>query len=200
MNEDWLATATDVPTEAAMGDALVRLALVLPEGHHYVATLRKTVRCLLESVGVEPEDQDDIELAIGELATNAMLHGDAPFSLCINYHRDRVVLFVSDHGRGLVPSGQSGRSDTAAFTKMPSVSDIAQQLESISEPTVLSAPSGPSDRPSEPPCPSLGTDTGRFGGWGLPLVHRITERVDVLPHQPQGTIVRAEKRIRPSAR
>jgi anti-sigma regulatory factor (Ser/Thr protein kinase) len=196
MNEDWLAAATEVPTDAAMAPALVRLALVLPEGHQYVATLRKTVRCLLECVGVEREDRDDIELAIGELATNAMLHGDAPFSLCINYHRDRVVLFVADHGTGLVSSGPC---DTAVMMEMPSAPDIAQQLESTSEPTALSASSSPSDRPSERSCPT-GEDTRRFGGWGLPLVHRITERVDFLPRQPQGTIVRAEKRIRPISR
>ena len=91
--EEWLTS-----TEKTIGSAVLRLALVLPEGRHYVSSLRKTVRCLLESVNVRREDIEDIELAIGELAANAMMHGDAPFTLGINYHTDHIVLLMADHG------------------------------------------------------------------------------------------------------
>ncbi len=179
VDEDWLTA-----TEETIGSALVRLALVLPEGRHYVASLRKTVRCLLESVNVRGEDIEDVELAIGELAANAMMHGGAPFTLGINYHTDRIILIMADRGRGLVTAGESAPD---FLTRMPSASDLAQQLQTPS----LSGPG------ADPASSTDGTNE-RFGGWGLPVVHRITDRVEVLPRQPHGTLIRAEKRLRPA--
>ena len=171
VNEDWLTA-----TEEAIGSALVRLALVLPEGRHYVASLRKTVRCLLESVRVRGEDIEDIELAIGELAANAMMHGEAPFTLAINYHTDRIVLIMADRGAGFF--AQNDRVP-ASLARMPSPSEVAAK--------VAGDRLSPADRAADE----------RFGGWGLPVVHRITDRVEILPRHPQGTIIRAEKRLRP---
>ena len=36
----------------------------------------------------------------------------------------------------------------------------------------------------------------RIGGFGLPLVHSIADRVDIHSNVPHGTVVRAEKRFR----
>jgi anti-sigma regulatory factor (Ser/Thr protein kinase) len=38
--------------------------------------------------------------------------------------------------------------------------------------------------------------TERHGGFGLHLVDRITDRMDIRPSQPKGMTVRAEKRLR----
>ncbi|MBC8104610.1 MAG: ATP-binding protein [Cytophagales bacterium] len=36
----------------------------------------------------------------------------------------------------------------------------------------------------------------RFGGWGLPLVQKLADRVEFFRTEPQGTTVRAEKQLR----
>jgi anti-sigma regulatory factor (Ser/Thr protein kinase) len=57
-------------------------------------------------------------------------------------------------------------------------------------------------RSPNPAIPDLGREAAidpfeqRFGGWGLPLVHRLADRVEILPNSPHGTTVRAEKRLR----
>jgi anti-sigma regulatory factor (Ser/Thr protein kinase) len=35
----------------------------------------------------------------------------------------------------------------------------------------------------------------RIGGFGLPLVHSIADKVDIQPNVPHGTVVRAVKRF-----
>lgn len=49
---------------------------------------------------------------------------------------------------------------------------------------------------------SAGGDAGegRFGGWGLPLVEALADRVEFTPGEPSGTVVRAEKRLAPTPR
>jgi len=38
-------------------------------------------------------------------------------------------------------------------------------------------------------------EDGRFGGWGLPLVEALADRVEFAPGKSRGTVVRAEKRL-----
>lgn len=42
--------------------------------------------------------------------------------------------------------------------------------------------------------PSEG-EAERIGGWGIPLVTSLMDKVDFLPNEPRGTRVRAEKRL-----
>jgi anti-sigma regulatory factor (Ser/Thr protein kinase) len=56
-----------------------------------------------------------------------------------------------------------------------------------------------SDSPGSPRLDSLAEDDSfRFGGFGLPLVYSIADRVAIEPNHPHGTIVRAECRLHPS--
>jgi anti-sigma regulatory factor (Ser/Thr protein kinase) len=141
-----------------------RLSMDLPEGAAYVEVLRKTVRCLLLSVGVPRGDVEDVEVILGELATNAVLHagslsgGTGGYRVELELHIDRLLLLVSDHGPGFT-----------ATELMPA-----------------GAP-----RPDPNGNPELGP---RFGGWGLPLVRRLSDQMEILPALPHGTVVRLEKR------
>ena len=184
VDENWLAA-----TEQSIGTALVGLVLVLPEGRHYVASLRKTVRCLLESVHVHDEDLEDIELAIGELAANAMMHGGAPFTLGVNCYTDRVILIMADRGDGFA-GGDDHVPAAESFIGMPRVPDLTLKIQ-----TPAPATGDAGDRKSS--TDSSDSSVERFGGWGLPVVHRITDHVEVLSRHPRGTVIRAEKQLRP---
>lgn len=145
--------------DAAAGFVL-RLTLDLPEGKPYLAGLRRTVRSLLESVGVLGQDVDDIEIMLGELATNAVVHAQAgSYRVEIEFYGDRVLVTVSDRGQGFpawhAPSPGTLRPDSMAS----------------------------------------GCASERYGGWGLPLVYSIADHVEILPAVPQGTTIRAIKRL-----
>ena len=147
--------------DTASGGAILRLALDLPEGKAYVIGLRKTACCLLDSVGVCQEDIEDIELMIGELATNAIIHASegGGYRVELEYYADHVLIVVTDRGHGFSPAA-------------------------------LAIPATPrfyaSDEDGEE----------RYGGWGLPLVRSLADHVEIVPALPQGTTVRAERRLR----
>jgi len=84
--------------------SLLRLSLELPEGVAYVPALRRTARCLLESAGVPGSDVEDIEILVGELATNAVLHAGGPYRVELVYSEDWVTLSVTDCGVGFSPA------------------------------------------------------------------------------------------------
>lgn len=136
---------------------LFRLSLELPEDDAHIAIARLVARNLLEHLRVDPQDIDDIEVVIGELATNAVRHSkDVRYRADLEFHSDHVIVTVSDNGSGFVP-------------------------EEI------------------PPPGTLREDAHgdlRFGGFGLPLVRSLADRVQFLPGEPQGTTVRAEKWLR----
>jgi anti-sigma regulatory factor (Ser/Thr protein kinase) len=140
---------------------MLRLSLDLPEAVAYVTTLRKTCRCLADNLGLSHEDADDIELLLGELATNAVrhAHGDG-YRVEVEFTSERALVTVIDRGVGFLPDSQPDPGTT---------------------------------RPDD-----LGGETHpeRFGGWGLPLVRSIADRVEIVPTHPQGTTVRAEKVFR----
>jgi len=167
-------------TEESAGDCggacrspgVLRLTLDLPEGAAYVPALRRSARCLLETVGVAPADVDDLELVLGELATNAVIHAESGegFRVEVELAADIARVTVADRGVGF-PSGLLAASGTL-WSPHPGVPHLA------------------------------GTDSEtpeRFGGWGLPLVHSLADRVQILPNAPHGTVVCAEKRLRRQA-
>lgn len=143
---------------------ILHLAFDLPEDKVYVSTLRKTISCLLDGVGVAKSDVEDIELILGELATNVVSHArsDAGYRVGVEWRPDRLWLTVTDQGVGFSP-------------------------------TDLSSPG--TERPFEG---SPDADKKRFGGWGLPLVSHLADRLEILPRIPHGTTVRVEKRLQPS--
>jgi anti-sigma regulatory factor (Ser/Thr protein kinase) len=111
-------------------------------------------------VGVTPRAADDVEIVLGELATNAVTHARTAdgYRVELEYHpASRVVVTVADRGAGF-PEDEP----LPAGTLRPGV---------------------------------WGDDEGRIGGWGLPLARSLTERLEILPNEPQGTVVRAVKRL-----
>ena len=54
--------------------------------------------------------------------------------------------------------------------------------------------------PTDAPPPGVARPQGageepRFGGFGLPIVEMLADRLEILPADPHGTTVRAEKRL-----
>lgn len=136
-------TGTKDRGDADGSHALLRLTLELPEGVSYITTLRKTACCLLDSVGIRQTDIEDIELLIGELATNAVLHakGSDGYRVDVEVHSDRVVLTVVDRGQGFsaasIPAPGESRSDPQSQDHeerfggwgLPLVYSIADQVQ-----------------------------------------------------------------------
>lgn len=84
-----------------------------------ITHLRKTSRCLLESMGLSRENTDDVETLIGELSTNVVRHAhmqNNTYTVSLEFYEDRVIITVADQGVGFVedavlPPGTL-RSDT----------------------------------------------------------------------------------------
>lgn len=137
----------------------LNLSLTLPEDYTHLPMVRRVAREVLRSFAVGDQDIDDIELLVGELATNAVRHARSGegFRLAIALDGDRVAVTVIDSGKGfersrLAPPG-TARGDGADGDGAPE----------------------------------------RIGGWGLPLVERIADEVEIAPNVPSGTRVRAVK-------
>jgi anti-sigma regulatory factor (Ser/Thr protein kinase) len=95
------------------------LCFDLPPALSNIAHLRKTSRCLLESLGFSRESTDDVETLIGELSTNVVRHahtGNSPYQVSLKLYGDRIVVTVIDTGVGFVeeavPEPGTTRSDT----------------------------------------------------------------------------------------
>jgi len=143
----------------------LRLTLDLPCSRQYVCALRRTVSCLLESAGVPEADRGDIALLLGELAANAVLHAAAEgYRVEVEYRADRLLVVVSDRGRG--------------FPAEPSLLPPGTARPAV--------PAGSGDVPG-------GEPEQRTGGWGLLLVSALSDRVEILPAVPHGAVVRAER-------
>jgi anti-sigma regulatory factor (Ser/Thr protein kinase) len=132
------------------------LSLTLPEDVSHVALVRHISRDILCAFKVYPQDVDDIETLVGELATNAVCHAHgAAFDVEITLSDHLATVKVSDSGVG--------------FAR---------------------------DLVSAPGTPRLHEGDGeRIGGWGIPMVEMLADRVDYQPNHPSGTIVRVEKML-----
>ena len=155
------STRAEAPRKEERTGLLLCLCFDVPAAISHITHLRKTSRCLLESLGLSRENTDDVETLIGELSTNVVRHArmeSGTYHVSLEFYEGRVVITVIDKGRG------------------------------FSEDAVL-------------PPGTLRADTllnhgeVRFGGLGLLLIHAIADRVEILPTDPHGTTVRAEKII-----
>lgn len=132
------------------------LSLSLPEDVSHVALVRHISRDVLGAFKVFPQDVDDIETLVGELATNAVCHAHGSvFDVEITLSDNLATVRVSDSGVGFA------RDD-------------------VSPPGTLRVHEGDGDR---------------IGGWGIPMVEMLADRVEYEPNHPQGTIVRVEKHL-----
>jgi anti-sigma regulatory factor (Ser/Thr protein kinase) len=132
------------------------LSLSLPEDLSHVALVRHISRDILSAFKVYPQDVDDIETLVGELATNAVCHAHGSvFDVEITLSDHLAKVKVTDSGSGFV-------------------------REDVLPPGTLRVHEGKGDR---------------IGGWGIPMVEMLADRVDYLPNHPQGTIVSVEKRL-----
>ncbi len=146
---------------------ICHLSLDLPEQEPSTPLARHLTRALLDGLGVDPRNADDLEHVVGELASNAVRHaGDAIYTLDLEFYPDRAVVTVTDRGRGF------------PFAAVPATSS-------------LSLPPPGSPRPDE----AGGPGAVRFGGWGLPLVEALADRLQFFRTDPHGATVRAEKAL-----
>jgi anti-sigma regulatory factor (Ser/Thr protein kinase) len=150
------------PDSSSARDAghILSLAFDLPEAVQYIAHLRRTALCFLEGMGVSRDDSSDVELLLGELATNAARHArGGGYHVDLDFYESKAVITVTDNGVGFIK-------------------------EHLPPPGV---------RPPDTFDPDAAE---RYGGFGLPLVHSIADKVEIQPNVPHGTVVRAEKRFR----
>lgn len=104
---------------AAPAPALFGLTFNLPEAIPYITSLRNTVRCLLQDVGIRQQDIDDLESIIGELATNAVRHAKGGnYYVAIELRGDQVTVTVTDNGVGFIVEGiaEAGTSRPDEFS------------------------------------------------------------------------------------
>jgi anti-sigma regulatory factor (Ser/Thr protein kinase) len=66
-----------------------------------IAPARRRVAALALAAGVANARIDDVKVAVGEVATNALIHGRAPAGLWTYVRDDAFVSHVHDRGRGL---------------------------------------------------------------------------------------------------
>lgn len=132
------------------------LSLSLPEDLSHVALVRHVSRDVLGAFKVFPQDVDDIEALVGELATNAVCHAHGSvFDVEITLSDHLATVKVKDSGTGFV-------------------------REHVPAPGTLRLNEGNGDR---------------IGGWGIPMVEMLADRVEYQPNYPHGTIVFVEKRL-----
>ncbi|MBC8136701.1 MAG: ATP-binding protein [Fibrella sp.] len=132
------------------------LSLSLPEDLSHVALVRHLSRDVLGAFKVSPQDVDDIESLVGELATNAVCHAHGTaFDVEITLSDHVATVKVSDSGIGFA-------------------------RDHVAEPGTVRAHEGNGER---------------IGGWGIPMVEMLADRVEYQPNHPHGTIVRVEKHL-----
>ncbi|MGY1741508.1 MULTISPECIES: anti-sigma factor RsbA family regulatory protein [unclassified Blastococcus] len=74
--------------------------LLTVEGATVLAELRGRLRAGLRAHVPDPEQQDDLLLAVSEVAANAFRHGRPPVSACLWGDGRRVVCRITDSGHG----------------------------------------------------------------------------------------------------
>lgn len=78
-----------------------------------VGPARRLVREVVEGLGLgqQAPSPDDLELLAGELITNAVVHTEAPFVVCIRWTGRRIRVEVTDTGAGDVEAKAPPSSD-----------------------------------------------------------------------------------------
>lgn len=99
-----------------------------------LAMLRRTLRELGHEVGLLPESIEDLVLAVGEAASNAVKHGDLA-SCEVRLHEDRISVRIWDRGGGIRPEDlpavlEAGYSSKISlgmgYTIMLKLADVVQ--------------------------------------------------------------------------
>lgn len=101
---------------------ILRLSLDLPEDLSYIRTTRLLSRTLLEDIKVVKADMDDVEMIVGELCSNVVLHAHSKekhFNVLLEYFEPRIIITVKDKGEGfsqedVSPAGTVHAEGTAA--------------------------------------------------------------------------------------
>jgi serine/threonine-protein kinase RsbW len=80
----------------------IQLALSLPRETVSVPLTRHTVSAALYTAGVEPTCVDEVEVALSEACTNAVLHavGGVSYEVLVNISDEQVTMEVIDSGSG----------------------------------------------------------------------------------------------------
>ncbi len=98
---------------------ILKLALNLPEDGTYVRIVRRLCRTLLDELGADKSDREDLEILIGELCTNVLRHAgdhDKRYQVVLEFYADHADLTVIDTGEGFafkdVPEAGTLRPDT----------------------------------------------------------------------------------------
>lgn len=79
----------------------ILLSLQLPDEVAHIPMLRRVTRETLSSCNASPRDVDDLELLIGELASNAARHARSPhYRVDLELYDDLAVVTVTDAGSG----------------------------------------------------------------------------------------------------
>ena len=98
---------------------ILKLALNLPEDGTYVRIVRRLCRTLLDELGADRGDGEDLEILIGELCTNVVRHAgdhDGRYQVALEFYADHADLTVIDTGQGFafkdVPEAGTLRPDT----------------------------------------------------------------------------------------
>jgi serine/threonine-protein kinase RsbW len=80
----------------------IQLALSLPREEVSVPLTRHTVSAALYTAGVEPTCVEEVEVALSEACTNAVLHavGGISYEVLVNIGDEQVTIEVVDSGSG----------------------------------------------------------------------------------------------------
>lgn len=161
------------------GAVILRLCIDLPSTAASVNRLRRCVRFLMDGLCISREDTEDVEMALAELASNAVLHSCGEgYRAEVEFATEKIVMTVTDQGIGFPDEGSLPLPGTARRD------GAANRSNSNCGHGEASANGESSTAAGE-----------RIGGFGLPLVCSLTDHVEIQRAQPQGTIVRAYKAV-----
>jgi serine/threonine-protein kinase RsbW len=95
-----------------MSDPPYAVRLTIPAKPEYIALCRLALAGMSPVGGLSSETVADLKLALTEACSNSVRHaygydGDGVVDIVYELHPDRVVIEVSDEGKGFVPGEQA---------------------------------------------------------------------------------------------
>jgi len=82
---------------------ILNVSIDLPGDGAFLRIARRVGRGMLEDLNVTEQDVSDIEFVVGELCSNVIRHAkvsNGRFQVVLEYHADKVVIYVKDTGVG----------------------------------------------------------------------------------------------------
>jgi anti-sigma regulatory factor (Ser/Thr protein kinase) len=112
---------------------LVRLSLDLPDDAASVPLCRHVTRVILEQLKISPERRQEIELALGEAASNVVRHAyprpGNQYHVEVELVRETLRLTVMDHGQGFareaVPDPDEAQLGGRGVQLIEQIADVA---------------------------------------------------------------------------